>query len=123
LFAFFNCLINCLFHRRFLNWGWFIKKMFSLFQSRKRATGDDAPPAKKAKPVPAQRGSGEDDVGDGIVVDGLGTLSPAEITGWAQTGQLSGLTVAQLKSICKGLGVAVGGAKADLVSRITAACM
>ncbi len=55
----------------------------------------------------------------GITIEGLGTLSEQEISGWAQTGQLAGLTAVQLKALCKGLGLPVSGPKADLIMRIS----
>ena len=67
-------------------------------QERKRAAdgaaaaGKAAPAAKKAKPTPANKavaGADDEDAAGGITVDGLGTLTETEISGWAETGQVS----------------------------------
>ena len=83
---------------------------------QKRAAAGEGGAAKKARPTPAGGGGGEE---GGIVVEGLGNLSEQEISGWAHTGQLSGLTVVQLKAVCKGLGLPVSGTKGDLIGRIS----
>lgn len=52
-------------------------------------------------------------------IDGVGTMTMQELSGWAHTGQLSRLTVVQLKATCKVLGLPVSGTKGDLIGRIT----
>jgi hypothetical protein len=54
-------------------------------------------------------------------VDGFGEVTMVQVKEWIASGQISKRTVAQLKCVCRELGVAVGGAKADLVDRIIAA--
>lgn len=74
--------------------------------AKKRALKDDKAPAgaaKKSKPAAA---------------DGEYTLE--SIRQWAAEGQLLAFTGAQLKEMCKIVGVAVSGTKADLAGRITA---
>lgn len=78
---------------------------------QKRAAPGEGGAAKKARAAPSAAG----EAGDG----GAG-FSEQEIAGWAQTGQLAGLTVAQLKAICKELGLPVSGVKGELVNRISA---
>jgi len=76
---------------------------------QKRAAPAEGGAAKKARAAPSEAGEG-----------GGAGFSEQEIAGWVQTGQLAGLTVAQLKAICKELGLPVSGVKGELVNRITA---
>jgi hypothetical protein len=56
-------------------------------QKRAAPSGEKATAAKKAKPTVAAGAAGGGE-GGGIEVDGLGSLSEAEIGAWAQSGQV-----------------------------------